>query len=139
MNTAQNLVSDIDPVLRASEGPGLYLDASPDSELAKLLSDIVFFINKYKSEGVHLGGYVVIKTDAEDNITHVPELVIKYKVQHRPLAREQTALLEQMAQEVQLMEQVDQVDQESLQELEGQEEEVSQDGLVAILDLMVHQ
>ena len=38
----------------ASEGPGLYLEASPDSELAKLLSDIVFFINKYKFEGVHL-------------------------------------------------------------------------------------
>ena len=86
MNTAQNLVSDIDPVLRASEGPGLYLDASPDSELAKLLSDIVFFINKYKSEGVHLGGYVVIKTDAEDNITHVPELVVDYRIQSTTLA-----------------------------------------------------
>ena len=81
LGTAQNLVSDIDPVLRASEGPGLYLDASPDSELAQLLSDIVFFINKYEAEGVHPGGYVVIKTDAEDNITHVPELVVDYRIQ----------------------------------------------------------
>ena len=72
MNTAQNLVSDIHPVLGASEGPGLYLEASPDSELAKLLSDIVFFINKYEFEGVHRGAYVVIKTDAENNFTHVP-------------------------------------------------------------------
>ena len=57
--------------------------------------------------------------------------IIEYKVQHRTLDRDQTALLEQTDQEFHLM------DQEYLQELEGQEEEVSQDGIVVTLDLMV--
>jgi hypothetical protein len=45
------------------------------------LEAIEAFIVKYAAEGVHPGEFVVIRTDGEGKITHVPELVLDYRLE----------------------------------------------------------